>query len=147
MINRIIMELYDDYSNNNIKSLIKFSKKTLPSDGTDKLFVGCMLVMFSRANGFKARYDCNREQLLSIVYSVKEKIGKSNLLEFYIERLNTKKGINKYFNNVFNDTNLEKHADLIIEYLERFKPNFIENIKKYENKIDEYMKNNESESH
>ena len=147
MINRIIMELYDDYLNNNIESLIEFSKKTLPSDGTDKLFVGCMLVMFSRANGFKARYDCNREQLLSIVYSVKEKIGKSNLLEFYIERLNTKKGINKYFNNVFNDTNLEKHADLIIEYLEQFKPNFIENIKKYENKIDEYMKNNESESH
>ena len=147
MINRIIMELYDDYLNNNIESLIEFSKKTLPSDGTDKLFVGCMLVMFSRANGFKARYDCNREQLLSIVYSVKEKIGKSNLLEFYMERLNTKKGINKYFNNVFNDTNLEKHADLIIEYLERFKPNFIENIKKYENKIDEYMKNNESESH
>ena len=147
MINRIIMELYDDYLNNNIESLIEFSKKTLPSDGTDKLFVGCMLVMFSRANGFKARYDCNREQLLSIVYSVKEKIGKSNLLEFYIDILNTKKGINKYFNNVFNDTNLEKHADLIIEYLERFKPNFIENIKKYENKIDEYIKNKEGSTH
>ena len=147
MINRIIMELYDDYLNNNIESLIEFSKKTLPSDGTDKLFVGCMLVMFSRANGFKARYDCNREQLLSIVYSVKEKIGKSNLLEFYMERLNTKKGINKYFNNVFNDSNLEKHADLIIEYLERFKPNFIENIKKYENKIDEYIKNKEGSTH
>lgn len=79
------MELYDDYSNNNNELLIEFSKKILSSDGTDKLFVGCMLVMFSRANGFKARYDCNREQLLSIVYSVKEKIGKSNLLEFYIE--------------------------------------------------------------
>ncbi|MBR4230827.1 MAG: hypothetical protein IKR74_01555 [Bacilli bacterium] len=147
MINRIIMELYDDYSNNNIESLIEFSKKTFPSDKTDKLFVGCMLIMFSRANGFKARYDCNREQLLSIVYSVKEKIGKSNLLEFYIDILNTKKGINKYFNNVFNDVDLEKHADLIIKYLEQFKPRFIEDIKKYENKIDEYIKNKEGSTH
>ena len=145
MINRIIMELYDDYSNNNIESLVEFSKKTLPSDGTDKLFVGCMLIMFSRANGFKARYDCNREQLLSIVYAVKEKIGKSNLLEFYIDIINTKKGINQYFNNVFNDASLEKHADLIITYLEQFKPRFIEDIKKYEDKIDKYIKNKEGE--
>ena len=142
MINRIIMELYDDYINNNIDSLIDFSKKTLPSDGTDKLFVGCMLIMFSRANEFKPRYDCNREQLLSIVYAAKEKIGKSNLLEFYINRINTTKGINKYFNNVFNDPNLEKHADLIIEYLEQFKPRFIEEVKKYKDKIEEYIKNN-----
>lgn len=145
MINRIIMELYDDYSNNNIESLIEFSKKTLPSDGTDKLFVGCVLIMFSRANGFKARYDCNREQLLSIVYAVKEKIGKSNLLEFYIDIINTKKGIKQYFNNVFNDASLEKHADLIITYLEQFKPRFIEDIKKYEDKIDKYIKNKEGE--
>jgi hypothetical protein len=141
------MELYDDYSNNNIESLIEFSKRTLPSDGTDKLFIGCMLIMFSRAHGFKARYNCNREQLLSIVYAVKEKIGESNLLEFYIDRLNTKKGINKYFNNVFNDVNLEKHADLIIKYLDQFKPRFIEDIKKYENKIDEYIKNKEANNH
>lgn len=147
MINRIIMELYDDYSNNNIESLIEFSKKTLPSDGTDKLFVGCMLIMFSRANGFKARYNCNREQLLSIVYAVKEKIGESNLLEFYIDRLNTKKGINKYFNNLFNDVNLVKYADLIIKYLDQFKPRFIEDIKKYEDKIDEYIKARGGENH
>ena len=146
MINRIIMELYDDYSNNNIESLIEFSKKTLPSDGTDKLFIGCMLIMFSRANGFKARYDCNREQLLSIVFSIKEKIGTSNLLEFYIDRLNTKKGIKKYFNHVFNDVDLEKHVDLIIAYLEQFKPRFIEDIKQYENKIDEYVKNKDGEN-
>ena len=141
MINRILMELYDDYSNNNTESLIEFSQKTLPSDGTDQLFVGCSLIMFSRAHGFKERYDCNREQLLSIVYSVKEKIGNSNLLKFYIDRLNTKKGINKYFNNLFNDVDLEKHADLIIDYLEQFKPRFIDDIKKHRDKIDEYINN------
>ena len=141
MINRILMELYDDYSNNNIEPLIEFSKKTLPSDGTDKLFVGCSLIMFSRAGGFKPRYDCNREQLLSIVYAVKEKKGNSNLLEIYINRINTKKGINKYFKNLFNDKNLDKHADLIIKYLEQFKPRFIEEIEKYEDKINDYIKN------
>ena len=142
MINRILMELYDDYSNNNIDSLIEFSKKTFPSDGTDNLFVGCTLIMFSNANGFKARYDCSREQLLDIVYALKEKIGNSNLLEFYVDRLNTHKGINKYFNDVFNDPNIEKHMNLIIEYLEQFKPKFIENIKKHDKKIKEYIKNN-----
>ena len=141
MINRILMELYDDYSNNNVDSLIEFSKKTFPSDGTDKLFVGCTLIMFSRANGFKARYDCNREQLLSIVYAIKEKVANSNLLEFYVDRLNTHKGINKYFN----DVDLEKHADLVIEYLEQFKPRFVESIKKYDKKIEEFIKNKEGE--
>lgn len=139
MINRILMELYDDYSNNNIDSLIEFSKKTLPQDGTDKLFVGCVLIMFSRANGFKARYDCNREQLLEIVYAIKEKIGNTNLLEFYIDRINTQKGINKYFKDEFNNKDLEKHTDLIIEYLEQFRPKFIEQIKDYSGKIEEYI--------
>lgn len=30
MINRIFMELYDDYENNNIDSLIEFTNKTFP---------------------------------------------------------------------------------------------------------------------
>ena len=140
MINRIIMELYDEYSNNNIDALIEFAKKTLPSDGTDKLFVGCTLIMFSRASGSRARYYCDREKLLSIVYAVKEKIGNSNLLEFYMDRLNTKKGIKKYFDDVFDDPNLDKHADLIIEYLEQFKPVFTNEIMKHKDKIEDYIK-------
>ena len=70
MINRILMELYDDYENGNIDSLIEFTKKTLPSDGTDKLFIGCTLIMFSRSS----RYYATREELLSIVKSAKDKI-------------------------------------------------------------------------
>jgi hypothetical protein len=31
--------------------------------------------------------------------------------------------------------------------LEQFKPRFIEDIKKYEDKIDEYIKNKEGENH
>ena len=44
MINRILMELYDDYSENNtIDGLLEFTKKTLPSDGTDKLCINIVL--------------------------------------------------------------------------------------------------------
>ena len=97
MINRILMELYDDYEkNDNIDSLIEFTKKTLPSDGTDKLFIGCVLIMFSLTGIYKPRYFCTRENLLAIVLTSKEKIGNSNLLAYYVERVNRKKGINKY---------------------------------------------------
>ena len=47
---------------------------------------------------------------------------------------------------MFNDVDLEKHVDLIIAYLEQFKPRFIEDIKQYENKIDEYVKNKDGEN-
>ena len=90
MIDRILMELYDDYSSGNNQTLIDFTKKTFPNDGTDNFFIGCVLILFSRANGFKPRYDCTREKLLSIVLSAKEKIGSSNLLAFYIDRINDK---------------------------------------------------------
>ena len=53
MINRILMELYDDYEQGSIESLIEFTNKTFPKNGTDKLFVGCVLILFSRAGGFK----------------------------------------------------------------------------------------------
>ena len=140
MINRIIMELYDDYEEGNVDSLIEFTKKTLPSDGTDKLFIGCVLIMFSRCNGFKARYSATREELLSIVKAVKEKIGDSNYLAFYVDRINREKGISKYLKDIVNDKDIDKYADLIIEYLEQFKPNFVENLKKYsKNNVDKYI--------
>ena len=88
MIDRILMELYDDYEKGNIESLKKFANKTFPYDGTDKLFIGCTLILFSRANSFKPRYDATREKLLSIVLSSKEKIGNSNMLSFYIDSIN-----------------------------------------------------------
>lgn len=143
VINRILMNLYDDYSNGNIDSLIEFSKKTLPSDGTAELFVGCVMIMFSRANGYEARYECNREILLDIVSLAKEKIGNTNLLRFYVERVNTYKRINKWFKKVFDDKNFDKRVDLIIEYLEQFKPKFIEELRKNDRKIEAYTVSSE----
>ncbi len=137
MINRILMELYDDYEKGNIDSLIEFTKKTLPSDGTEKLFFGCVLILFSRSS---SRYYATREELLSIVKAVKEKIGDSNYLAFYVDRVNQEKGISKYLKDIVNDKDIDKYADLIIEYLEQFKPNFVENLKKYsKNNVDKYI--------
>ena len=137
MINRILMELYDDYEKGNIDSLIEFTKKTLPSDGTEKLFVGCVLILFSRSS---SRYYAPSEELLSIVKAVKEKIGDSNYLAFYVDRVNQEKGISKYLKDIVNDKDIDKYADLIIEYLEQFKPNFVENLKKYsKNNVDKYI--------
>ena len=78
MINRIIMELYDDYEKGNIDSLIEFTKKTLPSDGTDKLFIGCVLILFSKSS---SRYYATREELLSIVKAAKENGMKQTLIK------------------------------------------------------------------
>ena len=140
MINRILMELYDDYSENNtIDGLLEFTKKTLPSDGTDKLFIGCVLILFSIAGIYKPRYFCSRENLESIVLLAKEKIGSSNLLAFYIERVNRTKRINKYLEEVVNDSNLDRYADLIIEYLGQFKLDFVSEIKNHRS-IDKYIK-------
>ena len=137
MINRILMELYDDYEKGNIDSLIEFTKKTLPSDGTDKLFVGCVLILFSRSS---SRYYASREELLSIVKAAKEKLGNSNYLAFYVDRVNIEKGINKYLKDVVKDKGIDKYADLIIEYLEQFKPKFVENLKKYnKHNVDRYI--------
>lgn len=140
MINRILMELYDDYSENDtIDGLIKFTKQTFPIDGTDKLFIGCVLIMFSIAGISKPRYFCTRENLESIVLLAKEKIGSSNLLAFYVERVNQVKEINKYLADVINDYNLDKYADLIIEYLGQFRLNFVSEIKNHRS-IEKYIK-------
>jgi len=94
--------------------------------------------LFSRANGYKPRYDVTRENLYFIVLAAKEKIGTTNLLAFYVERVNTKKGISKYLKDIANDENIEKYANIVIEYLEQFKPTFISELKRNK-KIEEYI--------
>lgn len=139
MINRILMELYDDYSENNtVDGLIDFTMKTFPSDGTDKLFIGCVLILFSIAGNYKPRYFCSRENLEAVVLLAKEKVGAGNLLAFYIERVNKTKGINKYLEDVVNDSNLDKYADLILRYLKQFKLDLISVVKTHKS-IDKYI--------
>lgn len=140
MINRILVELYDDYEKGNLESLIEFTNKTFPQNGTDKLFIGCVLIMFSRPSSFKPRYGNTREKLYSIVSSAKESIGSTNLLAFYVDRINTEPGISKWLSDIVNDEKIDEYADLILEYLDQFKPRFVEDLKKYDKKIAEYIK-------
>ena len=129
MINRILMELYDDYENGKIESLIEFANKTFPQDGTEKLFIGCTLIMFSRSGAFKPRYSTTRENLYSIVFAAKESVRNINFLAYYVDRINTQKGISKYLSNVVNDPKIHEYANVILDYLDQFKPHFVEEIK------------------
>lgn len=140
MINRILMELYDDYiENSNVDKLWSFAQKTFPADGTDKLFVGCVLILFSIAGGYKPRYFCTRENLESVMLLAKNKIGDNNLLAFYIDRVNKAEGVNKYLNEVVNDSNLEKYADIILSYLNQFKLDFVSQVRQ-EKSLGKYIK-------
>ena len=130
MFNRILMELYDDYEQNNTNSLIEFGNKTFSNENVRNLFIGSILILFSRSNGFKARYDCTRENLLAIVKSGKIKVDDTNLFSFYVNYINQTKGISKYLNKVLTDEEIDKYFDILIDYLEQFKPKFIEDIQK-----------------
>ena len=139
MINRLLMELCDDYlENKNVDKLVDFAKKTFPNDGTDQLFVGCMLILITLGSPFKPRYICTRENLLAVVVLAKEKIGTTNLLDFYVDRVNQYKGIKKQLENIVRDPNLDKYADVIIDYLEQFKLDLITKIKNHK-KLNKYI--------
>ncbi len=138
IINKFLQIFSEEYINSkSIDKLLEFTKKTLPSDGTDKIFVGCVLIMFDL--GFTGPASCH-EYLSSIVKSGKEKIGNTNLLYFYVNRINTNKMVSKYLKNINQDLNFEKHIDLVIEYLEQFSFDFSAKIKSvYDKKINDTL--------
>lgn len=80
IINKFLQLFSDEYiASKSIEKLIKFTEKTLPPDGSDKIFIGCVLIMFDK--GFTGPAAC-REYLISIAKAEKEKIGTTNLLFF-----------------------------------------------------------------
>lgn len=117
-------------------------KKTLPSDGTDKIFIGCVLIMFDQGiNGPAA----SREYLISIVNAGKEKIGNTNLLNFYVKRINGNKLVAKYLKSIDKDEEFDKHLNLVLEYLNQFSYDFSKNIKQaYDKKIADFLNYNNS---
>ena len=138
MINRILMELYDEYEKGNLEPLKEFSNITFANKNASIVFMGCTLIMFNKASGFKPRYVCTREELLEIVLPIKEKINNTILFEFYLDRINKTKNINKYFKKIRENGKLEEGADIVIDYLEQFRPKFISTLRSYENKISDY---------
>ena len=141
IINKFLQIFSEEYINfKTIKELLKFTKKTLPSDGTDKIFIGCVLIMFD--NGFVGPL-ASREYLISVVKSGKEKIGNTNLLFFYTKRINKNKMVSKYLKKIDKDLDFDKHLNVVIDYLEQFSFDFSKNIKHhYSDKIKEFMNKN-----
>ncbi|MGN1374850.1 MAG: hypothetical protein ACI4XK_06105 [Bacilli bacterium] len=60
--------------------------------------------------------------------SAKEKIGDTILLDFYSKRVNKTKKAITYFNDLFDEKYLEEYVDVLISYLEQFRPRFRENL-------------------
>lgn len=131
-MNTTLMEIYDEYHiEKKIDKLLEFTKITLPSDGTDKLFIGCVLILITTS--FKN--NLNTATLLTVVNTAKEKVGNTTLLEFYIDRVNGNKLISKYLKKELKHPDYEKHVDLVIDYLESRSYNFTSTVKRiYEEK-------------
>ena len=130
MINRILIELYDNYvESGNLVPVEDFAELTFKSEGVRKLFVGTFIILADKSsNAFKPRYEINRENLIDVVSLAKEKVGDTNLLAFYIDRVNTTKGITSYLNDIANDEKVSEYANLLLEYLDQFKPNILKMV-------------------
>lgn len=136
-MNIMLMEAYDEYNNQKtIHKLEEFTKLTFPQDGTDKLFIGCVLILFESV--YKSRLSA--ETLYTVVSAAKEPIGKTNLLKFYMDRVNGNRLVSKYLSKVINDNNLEKYTNLILEYITERSFDFSKSIKRnYREKIEDYI--------
>lgn len=145
IINKFLQEFSEEYvKNKSIDKLLEFTKKTLPQDGSDNIFIGCVIIMFDIGITGPA---ASREYLLSILKAGKEKIDDSNLLAFYVKRINGNKLVSKYLKKIDQDKDFDCHLDLVIDYLEQFNFDFVRKAKKlYEKKMEGrylYDKNNE----
>ncbi|MFI3307286.1 MAG: hypothetical protein R3Y21_01840 [Mycoplasmatota bacterium] len=126
MIDRILMELYDNYQKNDLSQLDKFIKMNFPNDGTDIYFKVCVFILFSRCSGYQARYSATREKLCEIILS--GNYNNKNLLDFYINKVNNQKGILKIYNTL-DKNKIPIYVDNILKYLNQFSPKFLNELK------------------
>lgn len=137
-MNEYLMSFYDEYAKTKtIKKLEEFVRITFPRDGTDKLFIGCTLILITSVY----RTRTTAEALRTIVSSIDEPIGTSNLLEFYMDRVNEKKIISAYLCKELKSDKLTEHKNMILDWLDGFHFDFRKTIKRcYKDKIEEYKK-------
>ncbi len=135
-MNAYLMKFYDEYyQSKSIESLKEFTILTFPQDGTDKLFIGCVLILITNVY----RTMATAEALSTIVQAIKQKIGSSNLLQFYLERVNGNKLISKYLFKVIYDEHLDHYSDVLLDYLYKMSFHFCDVIgTRYKAKIEEY---------
>lgn len=114
MISEYLMNGWIEYTEKKTyNTLLEFADKTFPKDGTDRLFIGCALLLI---NSVINKNYATTDAMLSILECGKEKIGNTNLLTIYFERRNTNKDISKYLKKELYDDDFEKHLDMLIDY-------------------------------
>lgn len=124
-MNVYLMKFYDEYyQSKSIESLKAFTILTFPQDGTDKLFISCVLILITNVY----RTSVTAEALSTIVQVVKQKIGSSNLLQFYLERVKGHKLISKYLFKVIYDEHLDHYSDVLLDYLHKVSFHFYDVI-------------------
>ena len=89
-------------------------------------------------------FDTAKKEIIIIDnYAGKENIGNTNLLNFYVKRVNGNKLVLKYLKNIDKDEEFDKHLNLVLEYLNQFSYDFSKNIKNaYDKKIADFLNNN-----
>ena len=81
--------------------------------------------------------------ILDMVYNRNgriQKIGATNLLQIYYEKINTHKEVSRYLKKVIYQEDFDKNLDMLIDYFEHFSYNFEKIIRSYPNKIEKYNK-------
>ena len=139
IINKFLQIFSEEYLNSiSIDKLLEFTSKTLPADGSDKIFIGCVIIMFDL--GFTGP-AASREYLVSILKAGTVKIADTNLLDFYVKRINGNRLVAKYLKSIDKDIEFDKHLNLVLEYLEQFSFDFSKNIKNsFAEKTDDFPK-------
>lgn len=138
MINKYLIDAFEEFeSKQTYKTLIEFAEKTFPKNGTDKLFIGCSLILITNE---MSKYSATTHALLSILKCGKQKIGATNLLQIYYEKINTHKEVSRYLKKVIYQEDFDKNLDMLIDYFEHCSYNFEKIIRSYPNKIEKYNK-------
>lgn len=114
MINQYLFDGYEEFhKEGTFKVLDEFIDKTFPRDGTDKLFMGCVVILYTTV--INKNY-ANTHSLLSILMSGKEEVDGTNLLRFYFERVNDNKIVSKYLKKELYSDKFQEHLDMLIDY-------------------------------
>ncbi len=137
MINQYLFDAWVEYQEKGTyQTLIDFANKTFPKNGTDKLFIGCALILISSViNKNYATVD----SLLSILECGKEKIDDTNLLRYYYERINPNKDVSRNLKKVIYSEHFDDNLDMLIDYYERWCFDMKSIVKKH---YEEKMKKN-----
>lgn len=136
MINQYLFDGYEEYTNNRTyEVLTEFANKTFPQNGTDKLFIGCSIILYRSVVN---KNYANTHALLSILKAGKDNEDGINLLKYYFENINDSKDVSRYLKKELYSKDYLEHLDMLIDYFSGWSYNF------YDIVYEKYMAKNRS---